>query len=87
MASSVIFYGNNKYTEYDYNLEKDYEEIVRRNTKNLFGSSTIYIDSKARIETISLGSSVPDGILFDLKNIDNPLGALMYSSKWERHRF
>ena len=31
MASSVIFYSNNKYTEYDYNLEKDYEEIVRTN--------------------------------------------------------
>ncbi len=70
--ASVIFNNNNKYIEYDYNLEKDYEEIVRRNTKNLFGSSTIYIDLKARIETISLGGSIPDGMLFDLKNVDNP---------------
>lgn len=70
--ASVIFNNNNKYTEYDYNLEKDYEEVVRRNTKNLFGSSSIYIDLKARIETISLGGSIPDGMLFDLKNVDNP---------------
>lgn len=70
--ASVIFNNNNKYTEYFYHIEKDYEEMIRKNTKLLFGSSTIYIDLKTRIDTISLGGSIPDGLLFDMKNIDSP---------------
>ncbi len=70
--SEVIFYNNEKYSEHSYSSEKEYEEVIRNNTKLLFGSSTIYIDLKTRIETISLGGSIPDGLLFDLKNIDSP---------------
>ncbi len=70
--ASVIFYNNNKFHEFTYNQEKDFEDVVRKNTKHIFGSSTIYIDLKARIDTISLGRSIPDGLLFDLKNIDSP---------------
>lgn len=70
--ATVIFHNNNKFPEYAYNYEKDFEDVVRKNTKLIFGSSTIYIDLKTRIETISLGGSVPDGLLFDLKNIDSP---------------
>lgn len=70
--ATVIFHNNNKFHEYAYNQEKDFEDVVRKNTKLIFGSSTIYIDLKTRIETISLGGSVPDGLLFDLKNIDSP---------------
>lgn len=70
--TSVIFHNNNKYIEYDYKLEKDYEEMIINNTKNLFGPSNIYIDVKAKINTLSLGGSIPDGMLFDLRNIDDP---------------
>lgn len=70
--STVIFQNNNKFHEFNYSQEKDFEDVVRKNTKLIFGSSIIYIDLKARIETISLGGSVPDGLLFDLKNIDSP---------------
>jgi len=70
--STVIFHNNNKLHEYAYTQEKDFEDVVRKNTKLIFGSSTIYIDLKTRIKTISLGGSVPDGLLFDLKNIDSP---------------
>ena len=70
--ASVIFHGNNKFTEFTYTSEKALEELVRNNTKLLFGVSTIYIDLKARIDTVSLGSSIPDGLLFDLKSVDSP---------------
>jgi len=70
--ATVIFHNNNKFREYAYNQEKDFEDVVRKNTKLIFGSSTIYIDLKTRIETISLGGSIPDGLLFDLKNVDSP---------------
>jgi len=70
--ATVIFHNNNKFYEYTYNQEKDLEDEIRRNTKLVFGPSTIYIDLKTRIETISLGGSVPDGLLFDLKNMDSP---------------
>lgn len=69
--STAVFH-NNKFTEYNYNLEKDFEDVVKKNTKLIFGSSAVYIDLKTRIDTISLGGSVPDGLLFDLKNMDSP---------------
>jgi predicted transport protein len=70
--ATVIFHNNNKFREYTYNQEKDFEDVVRKHTKLIFGASTIYIDLKARIETISLGGSIPDGLLFDLNSIDSP---------------
>ena len=57
---------------HNYPQEKEFEDIVRKNSKLLFGSSTIYIDLKTRIDTISLGGSKPDGLLFDLNSIDSP---------------
>jgi len=70
--NTVVFHNKNKFQEYAYNQEKEFEDVVRKNTKLIFGASTIYIDLKTRIETISLGGSIPDGLLFDLKNIDSP---------------
>ena len=70
--ATVIFQNSNKFHEFTYTQERDFEDVVRENTKLIFGSSTIYMDLKTRIETISLGRSIPDGLLFDLKNIDSP---------------
>lgn len=70
--TTAIFHSNNKFTEFTYTYERDFEEVLRNNTQLLFGMSTIYIDLKAKIDTVSLGGSVPDGLLFDLKNVDSP---------------
>ncbi len=70
--TSVIFHNKNKLTEFTYTSERDFEEVLRNNTELLFGVSTIYIDLKAKIDTVSLGGSIPDGLLFDLKNVDSP---------------
>src|SRR5690606_29129136 len=41
-------------------------------SKLFFGSKSIYFDAKRKIESKSLGGSIPDGILFDLSDVDNP---------------
>ena len=69
---SVFFHNSEKFVEFNYDLETDFEAVVKSNAKLLFGASTIYIDLKARISSTALGVSIPDGILFDLKNIDSP---------------
>ena len=84
--TSVIFHSNNKFTEFTYTAERDFEEIIKNNTKLLFGTSTIYIDLKAKIDTASLGGSIPDGLLFDLKNTDSPEFYLV-EVELEKHDF
>ncbi len=70
--NSVIFHSGNKFIEFIHGAEDDFEQMLITNTRLLFGSSTIYINLKAKIDTASLGSSKPDGLLFDLSNIDSP---------------
>lgn len=69
--TTAIFHSNNKFTEFTYTYEKDFGEAITNNSKLLFGVSTIYIDLKAKIDAKSLGGTIPDGLLFDLKDIDN----------------
>ena len=83
---SVIFHNNLKFTEFTYASEPDFENVIKNNTKLLFGTSTIYIDLKAKIDTASLGGSIPDGLLFDLKNIDSPEFYLV-EVELEKHDF
>lgn len=70
--TTVVFHNSEKFNEFTYNQEKEFEDVVKKNSKLIFGAYTIYIDLKTRIDTISLGGSVPDGLIFDLKNIDRP---------------
>lgn len=53
--ASAIFHNNNKLTEFTYTSELDFEYVIKNNTKLLFGTSIIYIDLKAKIDTASLG--------------------------------
>ena len=69
---SAIFIDENKFTEADFESEKNFEITIRDNSKLLFGNKTIYLDTKNKIESKSLGNSIPDGILFDLTDKDNP---------------
>lgn len=70
--NTVVFHNNSKFTEFSYRSEDNFEQLMLSNSKLLFGSSTIYINLKTKIDTASLGSSKPDGLLFDLSNIDSP---------------
>jgi len=70
--SNAIFYNNKKFTEEIFNAEKLYEELITKNAKLIFGEKSIYINIKNKIESKSLGKAIPDGILFNLADIDNP---------------
>ena len=84
--NSVIFRDNKKYIEYKYSSEDDFEKLIVKNSKLLFGTSTIYIDLKGKLDTVSLGSSKPDGLLFDISDIDNPEFYLV-EVELEKHDF
>jgi len=68
----IIFQKNKKFIEFNYNSEEEFETEVFSNRKQFFGSNTILIDAKKKIDTKELGSSIPDGFLFDLNDMDSP---------------
>ena len=67
-----IYHQNKKYTEYVFKKEQELEDLVVDNSKVLFGENTVYIDAKKKINAGELGKTIPDGLLFDFSDIDNP---------------
>jgi len=55
-----------------YSKEEDFEQLVVRNAETIFGDRAIYIDAKRKINTSSLGGTIPDGFLIDLSDPDDP---------------
>jgi len=67
-----LFTNNKTYSQFQFDYETDFEKEVVLNSKQFFGINSIYIDAKRKIETKSLGNSIPDGFLFDLSDKENP---------------
>lgn len=67
-----LFTNNKTYSQFQFDKEADFEREVVLSSKQFFGTNSIYIDAKRKIETKSLGNSIPDGFLFDLSDKDNP---------------
>ncbi len=68
-----ILVNNKKYTLLDFELEKDFEESVVENSKMLFGSDSVYIDTKKRFgENDSYHKGIPDGYLLDFSSKKQP---------------
>ena len=61
-----------KFVETEFKTEEDFEKVVRENSKTLFGSKTIYFEIKNKVDTKSLGATIPDGFLFDFRDMENP---------------
>lgn len=61
-----------RFEETEFRAEEDFEKIVKENSKRLFGGKTIYFDLKNKVDTKSLGGTIPDGFLFDFKDQANP---------------
>jgi len=68
----AIYMDGNRFIETEFKSEEEFEKIVKENSKTLFGSKTIYFDLKNKIDAKALGSSIPDGFLFDFKDKENP---------------
>src|SRR3990172_5786085 len=65
--------GNGKrYIEHKFSSEKEFEDEVVEVSNILFGKDTIYINAKKKIESKSLGGSVPDGFFFDFSDQNDP---------------
>jgi predicted transport protein len=68
----TIIGNGNRYTEYIFPSEKDFEDDVVLNSNILFGNETIYINAKKKIEAKALGGSIPDGFFFDFADKTDP---------------
>ena len=83
---SAIYMDGNRFIETEFKTEEDFEKIVKENSKTLFGIKTIYFDLKNKIDTKTLGYSIPDGFLFDFKDKENPEFYLV-EVELEKHDF
>ena len=68
----VIFYEDTKYQEYQFKFEEEFEAEVIKHSKLFFGENAIFIDVKKKIDSKSIGGTIPDGFLFDLSDTSNP---------------
>jgi predicted transport protein len=71
MSFDVIS-GGKRFRETNFESEEKFEEVVRQNSKLLFGVKSVYINAKNRVESKQLGGVIPDGFLFDLSDRDDP---------------
>jgi predicted transport protein len=67
-----IFTNNKVFNQFQFEKEAEFEREIVQNAKLFFGPKSIIIDAKRKIETKTLGNSVPDGFLFDLSDKENP---------------
>lgn len=67
-----LYFNGKKFVEFKYRLEAEFEEKVFENHKLLFGSNTILLDIKKKLNSGDLGKTIPDGFLFDFTDPDDP---------------
>ena len=67
-----LFFNGKRFSEAEYGKEADFEREVFLNYKLFFGDRSVLIDAKRKVESKAIGTSVPDGFLFDLSDMDNP---------------
>lgn len=83
---SAIYMEGKKFVEKEFDLEAEFEGIVKANSKMLFGAKTIYIDLKNKVDSKSLGATIPDGFLFDFRDAESPEFYLI-EVELEKHDF
>ena len=62
---NTIVKGNKKFVEYIYKKESEFEKDIIKNSKELFGNNTYYIDIKKLIKSKTNSGTIPDGYLLD----------------------
>lgn len=67
-----LYKDDSKFVAKKFEREKELEDVVVGNSDLFFGKDTIYIDAKKKIGSLSLGKTIPDGFLFDLRDMTNP---------------
>ena len=67
-----VYMEGKRFTEKEFETEEEFEKVIKNNYKTLFGSKTIYLDLKNKVESRTLGSAIPDGLLFDFRDEESP---------------
>jgi hypothetical protein len=68
---TALYLNNKRFTEKEFSKEKDLEDLMFLNSKNLFGQHSIIIEAKKKIDHKTLGGTIPDAFLFDLNDPEN----------------
>ena len=72
VSGSVLYFGGKRFNELPFQNEDEFERLVLENSGMLFGEKSLYIDLKSRVEGRALGSAIPDGILIDFRDPEDP---------------
>ena len=67
-----VFSKKREYSKYHFSNEAEFEENIVASSKSFFGDKTIYINAKKKIDSKSLGGTIPDGFFFDLSDLNDP---------------
>ena len=61
-----------RFTEVKFSAENEFEDDIVASSNALFGNNVIFINSKKKIESKSLGGVIPDGFFFDFNDPTDP---------------
>lgn len=66
-----IIFGEKLFIPYEFSNENEFEKLIIQNSNQIFGSNSVYIDVKKRIESDNI-VTIPDGYLIDFSFESNP---------------
>jgi len=72
VSAPVLYVNGKRFTESPFQNEEEFERLVVENAEILFGEKSLYIDLKSRVEGRALGAAIPDGLLIDFRDPENP---------------
>lgn len=67
-----IIHNGKRFRKTAFENEADFEEVIATSSKTLFGSDTIYIGAKKKLDSKTLGGTIPDGFFFDFSDREDP---------------
>ena len=72
VSAPVLYVNGKRFTESPFQNEEEFERLVVENAEILFGEKSLYIDLKSKVEGRALGAAIPDGLLIDFRDPENP---------------
>ncbi len=67
-----IIHNGKRFRKTSFENEADFEEVVTTSSKTLFGLETLYIGTKKKLDSKTLGGTIPDGFFFDFSDKEDP---------------
>jgi hypothetical protein len=69
---TALYFNQKRFVEKEFAKEAELESLMFEHAKSIFGQGSILIEKKKLIEHKTLGGTIPDAFLFDLKDPNNP---------------